>query len=131
MEQKEYKKYKQNRLQFFSRIKLKNIFPGEWDSVYTGSGIEFADIKPYEPGDDLGDLDLAELVQSGEEEMIQRATGRRMNIYIWLDLSGSMVRKEKEYFSSKADTRDTVMGLVAYSANKVYSPIGYASIKRK
>jgi hypothetical protein len=87
-----------------------------------GIGDRVCGYQAYEPGDDLGDLDLAELVQSGEEEMIQRATGRRMNIYIWLDLSGSMIRKEKEYFSLKADTRDTVMGLVAYSANRSTVP---------
>ncbi len=69
MEQEDYKKLRQSKIQFYSRLKLKNVFPGEWESVYTGEGIEFADIKPFEPGDDLRDLDILTFVKSGEEEI--------------------------------------------------------------
>lgn len=120
----EYKGFRKSRLQLFSRIRLKNIFPGEWDSIYTGEGIEYADIKPFEPGDDLKDLDLIALVQSGEEEIIQRAVGRQMRVFVWADLSGSMLRFEENFLSSKPDIRDIAIGLVVYSANNVYSPVG-------
>jgi len=105
-------------------MKLRNIFPGEWESIYTGEGIEFADIKPFEPGDDLRDLDLITLVQSGEEEIIQRSIGRRMKIFVWADLSGSMKRFDEMFLSSKPDIRDVAAGLIVYSSFNAYSPVG-------
>jgi uncharacterized protein (DUF58 family) len=124
LEQEDYKKFRQSRIQLFSRIKLKNIFSGEWESIYKGEGIEFTDIKPFEPGDDLRDLDLLTLVQSGEEEIIQRVVGRQMRIFIWADLSGSMQRFEEMFFSSKPEIRDIAIGLIVYSAYNAYSPVG-------
>ena len=90
MEQEEYSRFRQSRIRLFSRIKLRNVFPGEWESVYSGEGIEFSTIKPFEPGDDVRDLDLHALVQSGEEDVILRVVERQMRIYIWADFSGSM-----------------------------------------
>jgi uncharacterized protein (DUF58 family) len=121
---KDYRQLKQSKIQLYSRLKLKNIFSGEWESVYTGEGIEFADIKPFEPGDDLRDLDILTLVQSGEEEIIRRMVGRQMRIYIWVDLSGSMRRYEDMFFSSKPDIRDIVISLILYSACNIYCPTG-------
>lgn len=115
---------KEKKIQFFSRLKLRNIFPGEWESVYKGEGVEFADIKPFEPGDDLRDIDLHALVQSGEELVVQRVVERQMRVYVWADFSGSMQRFEEMLFSQKPEIRDIAIGLILFSAVKLYSPIG-------
>jgi uncharacterized protein (DUF58 family) len=120
----DYKQLKHSKIQLFSRLKLKNIFSGEWDSIYVGEGIEFADIKPFEPGDDLRDLDLITLLQSGEEEIIRREVGRQMKIFVWVDFSGSMQRNEDLFFFSRPDIRDIAIGLIIYSACNAYSPTG-------
>jgi uncharacterized protein (DUF58 family) len=124
MEPGEYKAFRQSRLQLFSRIKLRNIFPGEWESIYTGGGIEFVDTQPFEPGDDLKDLDLITFVQSGEEEIVRRAAGRQMRVFVFADLSGSMLRSDEMFLSSKPEIRDIATGLIVYSANNAYSPVG-------
>lgn len=127
----DYKQFRQSRIQLFSRIKLKNIFPGEWESIYEGEGIEFAAIKPFEPGDELRDLDLHTLVQSGEEEIIQRVVGRQMRIFIWADWSGSMQRFEEMFFSSKPEIRDIAIGLLLFSAWNAYSPVGLCAFDKE
>lgn len=127
----DYKQFRQSRIQLFSRIKLKNIFPGEWESIYEGEGIEFAAIKPFEPGDELRDLDLHTLVQSGEEEIIQRVVGRQMRIFIWADWSGSMQRFEEMFFSSKPEIRDIAIGLLVFSAWNAYSPVGLCAFDKE
>jgi uncharacterized protein (DUF58 family) len=131
MGQEDYKRFKQNRIQLFSRLKLRNIFSGEWESLYKGEGIEFADIKPFEPGDDLRDLDLLTLVRSGEEEIVQRVVGRQMKIFVWADLSGSMKRSEEMFLSSKPEIRDIAIGLIVYSAHDVYSPVGLCAFDKE
>jgi uncharacterized protein (DUF58 family) len=131
MEQEKYKGLRQSRLQLFSRLKLKNIFPGEWESIYTGEGIEFTDIRPFEPGDDLRDLDLAALVRSGEEETILRATGRQMKVFVWADLSGSMLRSTEMFLSSKPRIRDIAIGLIIYSSLNAYNPVGLCAFDKE
>jgi uncharacterized protein (DUF58 family) len=131
MGQEDFKQFRQSRVQLFSRIKLRNIFSGEWESIYKGEGIEFAEIKPFEPGDDLRDLDLFTLVKSGEEEIIQRVVGRQMKIFIWADLSGSMRRFEEMFFSSKPEIRDIATGLLVFSAFNAYSPVGLCAFDKE
>lgn len=131
MGQEDYNQFRQRKIQLFSRMKLKNIFPGEWESIYTGEGIEFAAIKPSEPGDDLRDLDLATLVQSGEEEIIQRVVGRQKRIFVWADWSGSMRRFEEMFFSSKPEITDIAIGLLLFSAWNAYSPVGFCAFDKE
>lgn len=127
MSQEDFNHYKKNIIPLSSQEKLKNIFPGEWDSIYTGGGIEFDSVKPFEPGDDLKELDFHTLVQSGEEEIIHRKAGRQMKIFICADFSGSMQRFEKMFFPSKTKIREIVIGLLLFSAWKIYSPVGLCS----
>jgi len=127
MSQEDFNHYKENLIPLSSQEKLKNIFPGEWESIYTGGGIEFDSIKPFEPGDDLKDIDFHTLVQSGEEEIIHRKAGRQMKIFVCADFSGSMQRFEKMFFHSKPKIREMVIGLLLFSAWKIYSPVGFCS----
>jgi uncharacterized protein (DUF58 family) len=124
MGQKDSEQFRRSRIQLYSRLKLKNIFPGEWESIYMGDGIEFGAIKPFEPGDDLRDLDLHTLAQSGEEEIIQRVVGRQMKIFVWADLSGSLQHSEEAFFPAKREIRDNAIGLIVFSAWNAYSPVG-------
>ncbi len=123
--------FRRSRIQLYSRLKLKNIFPGEWESVYTGDGIEFMGIKPFEPGDDLRDLDLYTLVRSGEEEIIERAVGRQLRVFIWADLSGSLQKSEAAFFPAKREIRDNAIGMLAFSAWNAYSPVGLCAFDRE
>lgn len=127
----DFKQFRRSKIQLFSRLKLKNIFPGEWESIYTGEGIEFAKIKPFEPGDDLRDLDLHTLVQSGEEEIIQRVVERQMRIFVWADFSGSMQRFEEMFFSQKPEIKDITIGLLLFSACNAYSPVGLYAFNKE
>lgn len=124
MEQVDYKKLILSKFQLISKLKLMNIFPGDWESIYKGEGIEFDSTKPFEPGDNPKDLDLFTLAQSGEQEIILREEDRRMQIYIWVDLSGSMRSFNEMFFPSKITIRDIAIGLIAYSTCNNYTPLG-------
>jgi uncharacterized protein (DUF58 family) len=127
----DFKTFSRSKIQLFSSIKQKNIFPGAWDSVYTGEGIEFATVKPFEPEDDLRELDLHTLVQSGEEEIIQRVVERQMDVFVWADFSGSMQTFEQMFFPRKPEIRDLATGLLLFSASNSYSPAGFCAFNRE
>jgi uncharacterized protein (DUF58 family) len=110
------RRFRRSKIQLFSKIRPRNIFPGEWESPYAGDGIEFSAIRPLEPGDDLRELDLHTLVQSGEEEIVQRVVERQMRVFVWVDFSGSM--------RSSGEIRDIAIGLILFSACHAYSPVG-------
>jgi uncharacterized protein (DUF58 family) len=131
MEQEDFEQFRQSKLQLFSRTKLKNVLPGEWESIYAGEGIEFAAIKPFEPGDDLRDLDLLTLAQSGEEEIVQRVVERQMKILVWVDSSGSMQRFEEMFFSQKPEIKDIALGLLLFSASNAYCPVGLYAFNKE
>lgn len=124
MEPEGFKRFRDSKIRLYSTIKPRNIFPGEWESNYRGDGIEFSDVRPYEPGDDLRDLDLHTLVACREEEIVQRVVERRMSLYVWLDFSGSMCGFDEMFFARKPLIRDIALGLLLFSAANMYSPVG-------
>ena len=131
MEPEDYREFRESKIQLFSRMKLKNIFPGEWESIYTGEGIEFAGIRPLEPGDDLRHLDLHTLVKSGEEEIIERVVERQMRVFVWADFSGSTQRFEEMLFPQKPEIKDIAIGLLLFSASNAYSPVGLYAFNKE
>lgn len=125
MKQEEIEKIQEKRIRIFSRLRLKNIFPGEWESIYNGDGIEFADIRQFEPGDNSRDIDLLALVQSGEELIIERVETRQLRVYVWADYSSSMQQFPEMLFPQKSLISDIAAGLIIFSALKIYSPVGF------
>jgi uncharacterized protein (DUF58 family) len=124
MEQKAADKLRASKIKLISTLKLMNIFPGDWESIFKGEGMEYDSTRPYEAGDNPKDLDLFTLAQSGEEDIIMRAEERQMKIYIWLDISGSMRSFEEMFFPAKSGIKDIALGLIAYSTANVYTPLG-------
>lgn len=90
-----------------------------------GKGFEFADIKPFESGDDPRDIDVRRLVQTGKKFIIRRVMDRQRAIIIWADFSGSMQLFEKTFFASKSDVRDIAIGICLFSARAIGSPAGF------
>src|SRR4051812_10895189 len=41
------------RIEIRARRLVANIFVGEYHSVFRGRGIEFSEVRPYQPGDDV------------------------------------------------------------------------------
>ncbi len=124
MGQAAYKQLRLSKTQLISKLKLMNIFPGDWESIYKGEGIEFDSTRPFEAGDNPKDIDLFTMAQSGEEDIILRAEERQMKIYIWVDFSGSLESFSEMFFPSKPDVRDIAIGLIAYSTCNMYTPLG-------
>jgi len=127
----DFKEFRKSKIQFFSQIKLSNILTGEWEGLFSGEGIEFSKIKPFEPGDDTRQLDLHTLLQSGEEEVIERVAERQLKIYVCADFSSSLFRFEKLFFTQKPEIRDVAIALLLFSACNAYSPVGFFAFNRE
>ena len=66
------------------------VLPGEHRSVGVGVGTELAQLRPYEPGDDLRQLDPSASARTAVAHVRQHVPERAMTTWLVLDQSASM-----------------------------------------
>ncbi|MDP9378012.1 MAG: DUF58 domain-containing protein [Actinomycetota bacterium] len=66
------------------------VLPGEHRTLGVGAGTELAQLRPYEPGDDLRQLDPAASARTAVPHVRQHVPERAMTTWLLLDVSPSM-----------------------------------------
>ena len=77
------------RLRFHTRRKVDSLFAGEYESAFKGRGIEFAEVREYEPGDDVRSIDWNVTARTGVPFVKQYVEERDLTIMLLADLSAS------------------------------------------
>ncbi|MEM9065200.1 MAG: DUF58 domain-containing protein [Planctomycetota bacterium] len=90
---------------------------GSDDSLFVGSGLEYAQSRPYEPGDPVRQIDWKITARSGRAYLKEYETLKRMSTYLLVDTSGSM---------SVASTRLSKLDLAVW----ITAAIGLIAIRR-
>jgi uncharacterized protein (DUF58 family) len=65
-------------------------FAGEYRSAFRGLGMEFEEVRPYAPGDDVRHIDWNVTARTGEPFIKQFREERELTVLLVLDQSGSM-----------------------------------------
>ena len=66
------------------------VMPGDRRAAGVGTGTELAQLRPYEPGDDVRHLDPAATARTGEPHVRVHVPERTLTTWIVLDVSPSM-----------------------------------------
>src|SRR3954451_20968098 len=66
------------------------VLPGERKAPGVGSGTELFQLRPYQPGDDVRQLDAAASARTGEPHVRLQVPERALTTWIVLDVSASM-----------------------------------------
>lgn len=74
-----------------ARRLVDDLFLGEYHAVFRGRGIEFDELRPYVPGDDVRDIDWKALARSGEPYIRRYREDREVTVVFMVDISGSQV----------------------------------------
>src|SRR3990167_5174378 len=98
------------RIQFRMRSLATNVFSGEYTSAFKGQGIEFEEVRPYQPGDEIRRIDWNVTARTGDPFLKIFREERETTIYFLVDVSASMV------FGDRKSTR----------LNSSHSQISYA-----
>jgi uncharacterized protein (DUF58 family) len=102
------------RLEIRTRRTVEELFGGEYHSVFKGRGVEFREVREYEPGDDVRTIDWNVTARQGSPFVKQFEEERELTILLLADLSGS------ESFGSGRRTKAAVLAemgaLLALSA---------------
>ncbi len=91
-----------------------DILAGEYHSVFKGRGMEFDEVREYQPGDDVRTIDWNVTARTGIPHIKRYVEERELTVLLMVDLSGS------GQFGSTGKTKNEVAaelcGLLAFSA---------------
>ncbi len=85
-----------NLLEFKCRRPVEHLLAGEYRSVFRGRGVEFEDVRPYQPGDDVRTMDWKVTARTGEPHIKRFVEEREQIIYLLVDLSASIAHGQSD-----------------------------------
>ncbi|OGW79658.1 MAG: hypothetical protein A3G33_07120 [Omnitrophica bacterium RIFCSPLOWO2_12_FULL_44_17] len=101
---------------------VNEIFAGEYQSVFKGRGMEFAEVREYVPGDDIRTIDWNVTARSQHPFIKKFIEERELTVIFVVDGSRSL------YFGStekmKATLAAEIAALLAFSAVKNHDKVG-------
>jgi len=77
------------RLEVRARGLVENVFGGEYRSAFKGRGIEFAEVRPYQVGDDIRNIDWNVSARMDETYVKVYEEEREQTVMLCVDVSGS------------------------------------------
>ena len=110
------------RLRLVSARLVTGLFVGEYRSAFRGRGIEFGEVREYQPGDDFRSIDWNVTARSGRPFVKQYVEEREMTVMLLLDLSASMNFVSPR--GSKAALAAEIAALLAFAATRSNDRVG-------
>ncbi len=77
------------RLQIRTRRRVDDLFAGEYHSAFLGKGIEFAEVREYQAGDDVRDIDWNVTARAGKPFIKRYIEERQLTVMLCIDASAS------------------------------------------
>lgn len=81
---------KVRRLEIHSRHLVEDLFAGQSESVFKGRGIEFEEVRPYVPGDEVRTIDWNVTARLGAPYVKRFVEERELTVLLVVDISRSM-----------------------------------------
>src|SRR5437867_10824661 len=81
---------KVRRLEIRSRHLVEDLFAGRSGSVFKGRGVEFEEVRPYVPGDEVRDIDWNVTARLGSPYVKRFVEERELTVLLVIDISRSM-----------------------------------------
>src|SRR5207253_11459382 len=78
------------RLQLRARRAVANLLGGEYHSVFKGTGLAFADVRAYQPGDDVRAIDWNVTARIGQPFLKRFVEERELTVLFAVDASASL-----------------------------------------
>lgn len=77
------------RIELTTRGLVESLFSGEYHSIFKGRGLEFSDVREYQPGDDVRSIDWNVTARRGRLFIKEFVEERQLNALVMVDLSAS------------------------------------------
>ena len=101
---------------------VSETFAGQYESIFKGRGIEFAEVREYAPGDDIRTIDWNVTARFGKPFIKKFIEERELTVVFLVDFSSSGKFGTGEKF--KIETAAEIVSLLAMSATKNNDKVG-------
>jgi len=109
-------------IQIYTSRAVNNVFAGEYESAFKGQGMEFEDVREYQPGDEIRSIDWNVTARMGKPYIKRFVEERELTVIFLVDLSasGSFGSIEK----TKNEIAAELCALLAFAAIKNNDKVG-------
>ncbi len=101
---------------------VNTVFAGEYHSVFKGRGMEFDEVREYDPGDDVRDIDWNVTARMGHPYTKKFVEERELTVIFLVDASSSGQYGTKG--KTKSELIAEICALLAFSAVKNHDRVG-------
>ena len=101
---------------------VNSVLAGEYESAFKGRGMEFDEVREYQPGDDIRTIDWNVTARTGVPYVKQYVEERELTVFFLVDLSASGAFAGVE--RTKNELAAELTGLLAFSAIKKNDKVG-------
>lgn len=109
-------------IELHTRKAVNELLAGRYHSAFKGSGMEFSDVRPYQPGDDYRAIDWNVTSRTGQIFVKQFHEERQQTIVFAVDASASM--RFGTALRLKSEVVAEVCALLAFSATRNQDRVG-------
>ena len=99
---------------------------GEYHSVFKGRGMEFAEVRPYQPGDDVRTIDWNVTARMGSPFVKKYVEERDLTVFLVVDVSGSLSFGSRALL--KRELAAEIGALLAFAAVRNHDRVGAALV---
>jgi uncharacterized protein (DUF58 family) len=99
---------------------------GGYHSVFKGRGMEFSEVRPYHPGDDVRAIDWKRTARMGQPFVKQFVEERDLTVFFVVDISGSLRCGSRAV--TKRELAAEVTALLAFAALRNHDRVGAALV---
>jgi len=113
---------KVKQIEVSTRSVVNEVFSGEYHSVFKGRGMEFSEVREYQPGDDVRTIDWNVSARTGHPFVKVFEEERELTVMLMVDVSSSGNFGTAEQF--KREIAGELSAVLAFSAIKNNDKVG-------
>ena len=113
---------KVRRIEIISRNISRHLFSGQYQSTFRGRGMSFSEVRDYQYGDDVRNIDWNVTARTGEPHVKVFEEERELTVMLLVDTSASTLFGTK--IQSKRDLQTLVAAVLGFSANTNNDKVG-------
>jgi uncharacterized protein (DUF58 family) len=112
---------KVRRIEIVANRTVNDLFAGQYKSVFRGRGMEFSEVREYQPGDDIRSIDWNVTARAGKPFIKHFVEERELTILFLVDVSASGIFGSAR---SKIETTIEMAATLMFSALKNNDKVG-------
>jgi uncharacterized protein (DUF58 family) len=93
---------KVRRIQIVTSALVNDVFAGQYHSAFKGRGMEFEEVREYQPGDDVRTIDWNVTARAGRPFVKNFREERELTVMLLVDVSASQEFGTRGQFNSRA-----------------------------